>query len=167
MEPGVTTCSWCMGLGGELEASVGSEERDLDCEPCSAAQRMEKTQRKRPRSRHKLAPGCRGESLRVCACILKGLLTLHLYHQSHPFSFFPLGMFFLVPPFPCEKSCVKTQVTEGARTDGQLSVTGTVSLQRRKQEPLANRSWMLCPPRPSPCEQQNGLLGTQASWPFT
>lgn len=39
------------------------------------------------------------------------------------------------------------QVTSGTRTGGQLSVTGTVDLKGKKQEPLAGRIWMLCSPR--------------------
>lgn len=77
----------------------------------------------------------------MSACTLEGLLTRHLHHQSHPFSFFPwAGMLsFLAPPFPSGNP-----------------VCGAVF-----------RSWLPHPPRPAPCEQQSGILATQASWPST
>lgn len=55
-----------MQMGRGVGRIVAREERDLNREPHAAAQRMEKTQRKRLRSRHKPAPGFRGEYLSEC-----------------------------------------------------------------------------------------------------
>lgn len=107
----------------------------------------------------------------MSAHTLKGLLTLHFHHQSHPFSFFPLGRHLILPGAPLpqrEILCVKPSSAHLGNTDRWSAISHRHSQPTEEEAGApASRSWLPCPPRPAPCDQQSGLLGTQASWPST